>query len=223
MTKVAVTGGAGFIGSNLVEYLLKYNARHVRVLDNLSNGYYDNINKFIKLSNFEFIEGDIRDIETCKNVVKKIDFISHQAALGSVPRSIANPILTNEVNVGGFLNYSLEEFVTSEFGKMLSVQGEFSLQTKGAKYKVPVITGVQVAKDAWNSADITLESVPESKAIAETADTFFAIIRTEEMKRQNIYRFKLLKQRDGDFLKSQIKLNLNSTYLTLENDQFIDQ
>jgi replicative DNA helicase len=97
------------------------------------------------------------------------------------------------------------------------------LRALGAKYKCPVITGVQVAKDAWNSSDITLESVPESKAIAETADTFFAIIRTEEMKRQNLYRFKLLKQRDGDFLKSQIKLNLNSTYLTLENDQFIDQ
>ena len=79
-----------------------------------------------------------------------------------------------------------------------------------------------MAKDAWNASDITLESVPESKAIAETADTFFAIIRTEEMKRLNIYRFKLLKQRDGDFLKSQIKLTLNPTYLTLENDQFLD-
>jgi hypothetical protein len=96
------------------------------------------------------------------------------------------------------------------------------LRAIGAKFKVPIITGVQVAKDAWNSNDITLEQVPESKAIAETADTFFAIIRTEEMKRQNIYRFKLLKQRDGDFLKSQIKLNLNSTYLTLENDVFLD-
>jgi len=97
------------------------------------------------------------------------------------------------------------------------------LRAMGAKYKCPVITGVQVAKDAWNSSDITLEAVPESKAIAETADTFFAIIRTEEMKRQNLYRFKLLKQRDGDFLKSQIRLNLNPTYLTLEGDQFIDQ
>lgn len=96
------------------------------------------------------------------------------------------------------------------------------LRALGAKYKCPVITGVQVAKDAWNSSDITLESVPESKAIAETSDTFFAIIRTEEMKRLNMYRFKLLKQRDGDFLKSQIKLTLNSTFLTLENDQFID-
>jgi replicative DNA helicase len=97
------------------------------------------------------------------------------------------------------------------------------LRAIGAKWGCPVITGVQVAKDAWNSADITLESVPESKAIAETADTFFAIIRTEEMKRQNLYRFKLLKQRDGDFSRSQIKLNLNPTYLTLENDQFLDQ
>jgi len=96
------------------------------------------------------------------------------------------------------------------------------LRAMGAKYKIPVITGVQVSKDAWNANDITLEQVPESKAIAETADTFFAIIRTEEMKRQGFYRFKLLKQRDGDFLKSQIKINLNSTYLTLENDIFLD-
>ena len=96
------------------------------------------------------------------------------------------------------------------------------LRAIGAKFKIPVITGVQVAKDAWNSNDITLEQVPESKAIAETADVFFAIIRTEEMKRQNIYRFKLLKQRDGDFLKSQVRLNLNPIYLTLENDIFLD-
>jgi replicative DNA helicase len=96
------------------------------------------------------------------------------------------------------------------------------LRAIGAKYKCPVITGVQVSKDAWNSNNITLEQVPESKAIAETADTFFAIIRTEEMKRQNLYRFKLLKQRDGDFLKSQVRLNLNPTYLTLENDVFLD-
>jgi hypothetical protein len=96
------------------------------------------------------------------------------------------------------------------------------LRAMGAKYKIPVITAVQVSKDAWNATDITLEQVPESKAIAETADSFFAIIRTEEMKRQGIYRFKLLKQRDGDFLKSQIRLKLNSTYLTLEDDIFLD-
>lgn len=96
------------------------------------------------------------------------------------------------------------------------------LRAIGAKYKIPVITGVQVSKDAWNANDITLEQVPESKAIAETADTFFCIIRTEDMKRQGLFRFKLLKQRDGDFLKSQVRLNLNSTYLLLENDVFLD-
>lgn len=110
-------------------------------------------------------------------------------------------------------------------GDSLYVKGKHlaeGLRAIGAKYKLPIITGVQVAKDAWNSSDITLESVPESKAIAETADTFWAIIRTEEMKRVNKYRFKLLKQRDGDFLKSQIRLDLNTTFLTLENDEFID-
>ena len=110
-------------------------------------------------------------------------------------------------------------------GDNLYIKGKHlaeGLRAIGAKYSIPVVTGIQVAKDAWNAADITLESIPESKAIAETADTFFAIIRTEEMKRNNIYRFKLLKQRDGDFLKSQIKINLNPTYLTLENDIFLD-
>lgn len=96
------------------------------------------------------------------------------------------------------------------------------LRAIAAKFKIPVITAIQVAKDAWNAADVTLEQVPESKAIAETADVFFCIIRTEEMKRQNLYRFKLLKQRDGDFTRSQIKINLNPTFLTLENDIFLD-
>jgi UDP-N-acetylglucosamine 4-epimerase len=99
-----ITGGAGFIGSNLVEYLLRYNAGNVRVLDNLSNGYFENIKDFIELPNFEFIEGDIRDLETCRKAVEGIDFISHQAALGSVPRSISNPITSNAVNISGFLN-----------------------------------------------------------------------------------------------------------------------
>jgi UDP-N-acetylglucosamine/UDP-N-acetylgalactosamine 4-epimerase len=99
-----ITGGAGFIGSNLVEYLLRYNAGNVRVLDNLSNGYFDNIKDFLGLKNFEFINGDIRDIDTCISAAEGIDFIFHQAALGSVPRSIADPLTSNDVNVGGFLN-----------------------------------------------------------------------------------------------------------------------
>jgi UDP-N-acetylglucosamine 4-epimerase len=99
-----ITGGVGFIGSNLVEYLLKFGAGHVRVLDNLSNGYLDNVKEFLDLTNFEFIQGDIRDLETCRIAVKDMDFISHQAALGSVPRSINDPITINEVNISGFLN-----------------------------------------------------------------------------------------------------------------------
>jgi len=99
-----VTGGAGFIGSNIVTYLMKYNAGKVIVLDNLSNGYITNIEQFIGKPNFEFIEGDITDFDTCKEIISKVDYISHQAALGSVPRSIENPIATHNANATGFLN-----------------------------------------------------------------------------------------------------------------------
>lgn len=102
--KFLVTGGAGFIGSNIIEYLLRNNAGKIRVLDNLSNGYYENIKDFQGFANFEFIEGDIRDYAICEKAVDGIHFISHQAALGSVPRSINDPITTNEVNISGFLN-----------------------------------------------------------------------------------------------------------------------
>lgn len=102
-----VTGGAGFIGSNLVEYLLKYSAAKVRVLDNFSTGFMHNIEPFLNCNNFELIEGDIRDREACKKAVADMDFVLHEAALGSVPRSIADPFTTNEVNVTGFLNILL--------------------------------------------------------------------------------------------------------------------
>jgi UDP-N-acetylglucosamine 4-epimerase len=99
-----ITGGAGFIGSNLVEYLLKHGAGKVRVLDNLSTGYYNNIERFASNPAFEFVEGDIRDLDACRKAVKGMNFVSHQAALGSVPRSINDPTTTNEVNISGFLN-----------------------------------------------------------------------------------------------------------------------
>ena len=99
-----ITGGAGFIGSNLVEYLVKNKAKKIRILDNLSNGYFDNIKDFVDLDNVEFIIGDIRNYDTCVEAVKGMDYVSHQAALGSVPRSIGDPITTNEVNISGFLN-----------------------------------------------------------------------------------------------------------------------
>jgi UDP-N-acetylglucosamine 4-epimerase len=99
-----ITGGAGFIGSNLVEYLLKFGAKKVRVLDNFSTGSHQNIEVFKTNSAFELLEGDIRDFDTCEKALIGIDYVSHQAALGSVPRSINDPITSNEVNVGGFLN-----------------------------------------------------------------------------------------------------------------------
>jgi UDP-N-acetylglucosamine 4-epimerase len=99
-----VTGGAGFIGSNLVEYLLKYGAKKVRVLDNLATGSAHNLLPFKANPALEFIEGDICDLNTCRKACEGINFVSHQAALGSVPRSINEPWNTNNVNAGGFVN-----------------------------------------------------------------------------------------------------------------------
>lgn len=99
-----VTGGAGFIGSNLVEYLLKYKAKKVRVLDNFSTGFRKNTDLFKNNPAFELLEGDIRDLDTCRKAVSGTDYVAHLAALGSVPRSIHDPVITNEVNISGFLN-----------------------------------------------------------------------------------------------------------------------
>lgn len=99
-----VTGGAGFIGSHLVEYLLKKGARHVKVLDNFSTGSRDNIAPFTDDARFELIEGDIRDLQVCRRAMEGVDYLLHEAALGSVPRSINDPLTTNDVNINGFLN-----------------------------------------------------------------------------------------------------------------------
>ncbi|MCF8255934.1 MAG: SDR family oxidoreductase [Flavobacteriales bacterium] len=99
-----VTGGAGFIGSNIVGYLIRNGVGKVRVLDNLSEGRIQNIQPFLRLPNFEFVEGDITDTETCMKACRGVHYVSHQAALGSVPRSIDTPLKTNAANVTGFLN-----------------------------------------------------------------------------------------------------------------------
>ncbi|WP_405606365.1 SDR family oxidoreductase [Polaribacter sp. Asnod1-A03] len=101
--KIVVTGGAGFIGSNLCEALLNRNNK-VICLDNFSTGKRENISDLLDNSNFTLIEGDIRNIEDCLKATRDCDFVLHQAALGSVPRSIKDPITSNAVNVSGFLN-----------------------------------------------------------------------------------------------------------------------
>ncbi len=101
--KVLVTGAAGFIGSNLSEYLLD-KGYEVIGLDNFSTGYEKNLIGLHKNNNFQFLRGDIRDFSTCLKASKGVSFVLHQAALGSVPRSIKDPLTSNEVNINGFLN-----------------------------------------------------------------------------------------------------------------------
>ncbi|MVO07732.1 NAD-dependent epimerase/dehydratase family protein [Flavobacterium sp. TP390] len=104
--KILITGGAGFIGSNLCGYFLNKD-NTVICLDNFATGHKHNIEPFLSNPNFTLIEGDIRNLEDCKKVTTGVDYVLHQAALGSVPRSIADPITSNDVNVTGFLNMLL--------------------------------------------------------------------------------------------------------------------
>ena len=105
MRRILITGGAGFIGSNLTEALLKReDIELVRVIDNFATGYQHNIEEFLKHPKYEFVEGDIRNYEDVYKAVEGIDVISHQAALGSVPRSLKDPMTSNNTNVLGSMN-----------------------------------------------------------------------------------------------------------------------
>lgn len=114
---ILVTGGAGFIGSNIIEFLLN-EGKKVRCLDNLSTGNKENLELFIENPNFEFIEGSIEDYETCLEACKGVTYVSHQAAWGSVPRSIEQPLYYNKVNVEGTLNM-LEAAVKNKIKKFV--------------------------------------------------------------------------------------------------------
>ena len=98
-TSFLITGGAGFIGSNIVEYLVHHGAGKIRILDDLSEGKSSNIEAFVNLEHVEFVEGDISDESTCRQVCEGVDYISHQAALGSVPRSIATPQILSLIHI----------------------------------------------------------------------------------------------------------------------------
>lgn len=134
--KVLVTGGAGFIGSNLVEHLLnKQEVEFVRVFDNLATGSLKNVLEFESHPKFEFVQGDIRDYQSCLQSCKGIDLISHQAALGSVPRSINDPLTSNEVNITGTLNI----FTAAKENKVKRVVYAASSSTYGDHPALPKV------------------------------------------------------------------------------------
>lgn len=146
-----ITGGAGFIGSNIVDFLLDNGAKFVRVLDNLSNGNISNLERHFGDSRFEFVNGDVRDLATCISCMNDILYVSHQAALGSVPRSINDPITTNEVNVQGFLNILLAAKDSKSVKKLVyaassSTYGDSSLLPKKEGFEGKPLSPYAVTK-----------------------------------------------------------------------------
>jgi UDP-N-acetylglucosamine 4-epimerase len=136
-TTILITGGAGFIGSNLCEYFLLEGYK-VICLDNFSTGYRHNLVGCLAHSNFRLIEGDIRNLIDCQNAVKGVDYVLHEAALGSVPRSIVDPITTNDVNVSGFLNM----LVASRDAKVKRFIYAASSSTYGDSQEMPKVEEV---------------------------------------------------------------------------------
>ena len=135
-SKILVTGGAGFIGSNLVERLLSQ-GNQVRVLDNFATGKMENLVPFIGNPSFQLIVGDIRDMAKCREAVDGMDYVLHEAALGSVPRSIKDPMTTTEVNIVGFVNmlYAAAEAKVKRF---VYAASSSTYGDTGNGYHVPV-------------------------------------------------------------------------------------
>ncbi len=144
-----VTGGAGFIGSNIVAFLLE-NGLKVSVLDNLSTGKRSNLKEFMDHPNFHFIEGDITDYNTCLNAIHNVDIITHQAAMGSVPRSIEFPHNTHNVNATGFLNmlHAAKESGVKRFvyASSSSVYGDNTVSPKGIGMEGELLSPYAVTK-----------------------------------------------------------------------------
>lgn len=134
---ILITGGAGFIGSNLCDYFLS-KGHQVVCLDNFATGHRHNLKDFINNKNFRLIEGDIRNLSDCQNAVQGVDYVLHQAALGSVPRSINDPITTNDVNVSGFLNM----LVASRDAKVKRFMYAASSSTYGDSEGLPKVEDV---------------------------------------------------------------------------------
>src|SRR5690606_8910859 len=134
MKKILITGGAGFIGSNLTEHFLN-KGYVVRCLDNFATGYHHNIEAFVSHPNYGLLEGDIRDLDTCHKAVKGMDDVLHQAALGAVPRSINDPITSNEVNVSAFMNM----MVAARDGEMKRIAYAASSSTYGHSQALPKV------------------------------------------------------------------------------------
>jgi UDP-N-acetylglucosamine 4-epimerase len=135
--KILITGGAGFIGSNLCEYFLS-KGHQVVCLDNFATGHRHNLAAFVGNKNFKLIEGDIRNSADCEAAVAGVDYVLHQAALGSVPRSINDPITTNDVNVSGFLNM----LVASRDAKVKRFVYAASSSTYGDSESLPKVEDV---------------------------------------------------------------------------------
>ncbi|HAM99560.1 MAG TPA: LPS biosynthesis protein WbpP [Marinilabiliales bacterium] len=132
--RILITGGAGFIGSNLIERFLTQ-GNQIVCLDNLLTGHYKNMEGFQGNPHFTFIEGDIRDLAICRKAVDGVDLVLHQAALGSVPRSINDPLTTNEININGFLNM----LVASRDANVKRFVFAASSSTYGDNYTLPKV------------------------------------------------------------------------------------